>query len=277
MNTLNIIRNTISNQHISLVNHYGKDVLIFAYQNQLFLTQCEEGYSIKIHETSLGTCFKDIPIKYFKKDRIEKSGYLSKNKILRHESLRIKCSNGIKSTEIPINDHMQIIRSQPKRFNLIIKQEISVLNETRKYEKLQMITRNQPNFQHYHSIISSTNNQKLLESLEIDSEKYFFTQSSAYEDNFITTYIKDIENSWFNFKNLFNIILTIMLTVVVTIITAIVIAFKLRRQERRINLIEGFLPVREVNIANVQQESEDSLDSNTMMLLQRVALNNLYK
>ncbi len=106
---------------------------------------------------------------------------------------------------------------------------------------------NRINYEHFQGIAKPIETSTKLNFLIIDNAEFHYTESKEIQDNTlrnkIITYIDRVEDDWNKLKGIISyIITTVIITIVVTTIIIVITSRKIGRTERRINLIEGFLP-----------------------------------
>ena len=120
-------------------------------------------------------------------------------------------------------------------------------NNTRVYEVLRSVKLRKANFEHFDGITKHVEKTKDLKSMKIDINTLYYTESKEIKDktiiNKLVNYINEVEDKWNQIKSFITyIVVTIILTVIKTIITVLFSRRRMERTEKRVNLIEGFLP-----------------------------------
>ena len=112
----------------------------------------------------------------YEKGNLTKTGYITENKIIIGQSKRIRCRD-FEPVVIPIENNTRTISSSIGIRKGISRYKIKVMNETKKYEKVQLISRIRPNMQHYYGIWQSNKIEDSVQSIEINSNKYYYTSN----------------------------------------------------------------------------------------------------
>lgn len=157
------------------------------------------------------------------------------------------------------------------------------------YIELRALKARKANFEHYDGIAKGIDRTEDLKRITINNQSFYFTESLEVTDNSvkekIIEYISNIEDDWNRAKTVIsNIVSTIVLSIIISTIMLCICSRKIRNTERRINLIEGFLPTEvRVNLATTERNSNPQIlrrnssfhiDSRTQYLLDKIAFSN---
>ena len=150
---------------------------------------------------------------------------------------------------------------------------------------LQLINMRRPNLEHYSQITRTLDKTDEIKSIEINDKRFHYTESKEIKDETLkrkfNEYITDLESDWTKAKDTISYIITsIVITLITSTILTLIITRKVKINQKRINLIEGFLPTgKQVNVAsNIRKQDEElrrhssvEIDRNTQYVLDRIA------
>lgn len=170
----------ISSNHLKAIKHdeyaivdslYGKEI-VYSNGKDIFETYCDKVNSIVVI-TNPEKCNRDLPIQYMRNDQ-SNNGFLTKNGIIRNNSLQEKCSNNYE-TFIKIKNFF-IIKFKDK---IIIKDEADII----KFE----LNKKNILFDYFEQLFKVNNIQNVLSfilAITIVSILIFFFSKKIKKDSF---------------------------------------------------------------------------------------------
>ena len=240
-NNIKIAAKTINDDFLRIKDYTGNELILYIYENSIYVPHCEENYHVFIYH--LDDCFEYIPIRWLvdRESNFKGTGYLTDEKIIVSESVRIQCKD---KPNIEIENNTRLIQGKKIKTN---EYEFKILKNTRTYEKIRSLKLRKANFEHFKGITRNVEKSSELKSITVKDQTFYYTDSKQMEDNTlknkILSYINEIEDDWNKVKSIISyIVATTILTIITTTIIAISSRSRIQKTERRINLIEDFLP-----------------------------------
>ena len=107
VNLLQIYKKTLYDKFFKIQDISGNELVIYSVQNKLFIPQCVDIGEIEIQETHKD-CFTDLPIIWFN-NGTNHTGFLTNDKIITRNSLKISCDNSQFNTYIEVENKSRAI------------------------------------------------------------------------------------------------------------------------------------------------------------------------
>jgi len=122
-----------------------------------------------------------------------------------------------------------------------------LIKNNRPYYKLQDIQLRRINYEHFKGIAKPLETSSKFSLIILDNAEFHYTDSREIQDNTVRNkiikYIDEVEKEWKNLKGIISyIISTVIITIITTIIIIVITTRQIGNTEKRVNLIEGFLP-----------------------------------
>lgn len=92
-NNIKIAAKTINDDFLRIKDYTGNELILYIYENSIYVPHCEENYNVFIYH--LDDCFEYIPIRWLvdRESNFRGTGYLTNEKIIVSESVRIQCKD----------------------------------------------------------------------------------------------------------------------------------------------------------------------------------------
>ena len=267
MNILQIVSQFRQNDFFHIRDYEGKELVLYANRNMLFLPKCKIFKKIKTAGSSVD-CYKQIPVtipvesqrlnettNQIEKVISEELVLLQQDRILRRRTQKVDCGRFEDSYQVVLDStrtlvktvnytgtYIELIKNKyiTKKLNNIIN-DFAQLN----FNHFDQITHDY-NIFHFDLIEENNyNSYKTLNNLNDNNENNFSIQES------LTKAYEKIKSSWHTFKIAISItIFVIVFTLISIFITCLIYRIKRTKNYNRANLIEGFLPQQTTPLIN---------------------------